>query len=204
MSSKMRITRRDFLRATGLAGGTVLIPSLLEKSEKSLAQAQTSAPPTVARLAVRVVVDSYQDALVRNTKVGNITVERVAGAGLGKRIYGEFGLSLHLESQREGEKRNFLLDFGYTSGALFNNLDILKLDIASLDALILSHGHYDHFGGLVPFLKRERVKMRKDLPLYVGGEDTFCYRWTQRPDGQRESFGVLDRRDLTARTCEPL
>jgi 7,8-dihydropterin-6-yl-methyl-4-(beta-D-ribofuranosyl)aminobenzene 5'-phosphate synthase len=198
MSSKIGITRRDFLRATGLAGGTVLIPSLLEKSENWLAQAQSSAPPTVDWLAVRVVVDSYQDALVRNTKIGNVTIERVAGAGLGKRIYGEFGLSLHLESQRESEKRNFLLDFGYSPGALFNNLDILKLDVASLDALILSHGHYDHFGGLVPFLKRERAKMRKDLSLYVGGEDTFCYRWTQRPDGLRESFGVLDRRDLAA------
>lgn len=144
------------------------------------------------RLAVRVVVDSFQDALVRNAKVGNVTVERVAGAGLSKRIYGEFGLSLHLESQRESEKRNFLLDFGYTPGALFNNLDILKLDIASLDALILSHGHFDHFGGLLPFLKRERAKMRRDLAIYAGGEDTFCYR-----RGGQESY-VLDRRELAA------
>lgn len=198
MSSRMSVTRRDFLRATGWLGGTVLVGSSLWRSERWLAQAETNAPPTVDRLGVRVVVDSYQDALVRSAKVGNVEVQRVAGAGLTKRILGEFGLSLHLESERGAEKRNFLLDFGYTPIALFNNLDILKVDTASLDALILSHGHFDHFGGLVPFLKRERAKMRKDLALYVGGEDTFCYRWSQLPDGQRESFGVLDRRDLAA------
>jgi hypothetical protein len=42
--------------------------------------------------------------------------------------------------------------------------------------------------------------MREDLTLYVGGEDTFCYRWWPLPPGapesQRQTFGVLDRRDL--------
>jgi 7,8-dihydropterin-6-yl-methyl-4-(beta-D-ribofuranosyl)aminobenzene 5'-phosphate synthase len=192
MLSRMSVTRRDFLRASGLVGGTLFIGSSLWRSGRLLAQVQTSAPPTVDRLAVRVVVDSYQDGLARSARVGNIEVERVSGAGLKKRIYGEFGLSLHLESQRGEEKRNIMLDFGYTPGALFNNLDILKIDTALLDALILSHGHYDHFGGMVPFLQRERAKMRKDLPLYVGGEDTFCYR-----RGGQENY-VLDRRELAA------
>jgi 7,8-dihydropterin-6-yl-methyl-4-(beta-D-ribofuranosyl)aminobenzene 5'-phosphate synthase len=144
------------------------------------------------------------DGLVRSGKVGNVEVERVSGASLTKRIHGEFGLSLHLESQRGGEKRNFLLDFGYTPGPLLNNLDILKIDLSSINALIVSHGHYDHFGGLVPFLKQERAKMRRDLPIYAGGEDTFCYRWTQPPGGQRQSFGVLDRRELSAANVQVL
>ena len=42
--------------------------------------------------------------------------------------------------------------------------------------------------------------MREDLTLYVGGEDTFCYRWSPLPPGapesERQTFGVLDRRDL--------
>ena len=177
MSSKMSVTRRDFLRTTGWLGGTVLVGSSLWRSERWLAQAETNAPPTVDRLAVRVVVDSYQDALVRSAKVGNVEVQRVAGAGLTKRILGEFGLSLHLESQRGAEKRNFLLDFGYTPIALFNNLDILKVDTASLDVLILSHGHFDHFGGLVPFLKRERVS----VPDYLAQTSMFGEELTSFP-----------------------
>jgi len=183
--------------------GTILVGGSLGRTggwEKP-AQAQTSAPPAVDRLAVRVVVDSYQDAIVRSAKVGTVEVERfgtILGPGFGKQIHNEFGLSLHLESQRGDETRHALLDFGFTPTALFNNLDLLKIDTASVDALIVSHGHFDHFGGLVPLLRRDRARMRGDLPLYVGGENTFCYRWMVPPGGQPQSFGVLDRRDLTA------
>src|SRR5437899_8691634 len=57
---------------------------------------------------------------------------------------------------RGSETRQALLDFGFTPTALFNNLDLLKIDRASIDALIVSHGHFDHFGGLVSLLKRDR------------------------------------------------
>ena len=59
----------------------------------------------------------------------------------------EFGLSLHAESQRGSETRNLLMDFGFTAEALNNNIDLLGIDPTELDALVLSHGHYDHFGG---------------------------------------------------------
>jgi len=195
----MPMTRRNFVRAGTAVAGTILLGASIRRSGPAPAGAQASAPPTVDRLAVRVVVDSYQDALVRTARVGDVEVQRfgvVFGPGLGKHVHNEFGLSLHLESQRGSETRQALLDFGFTPTALFNNLDLLKIDPASIDALIVSHGHFDHFGGLVPWLKRDRGKMRADLPLYVGGENTFCYRWVVPPGGQPQSFGVLDRRDL--------
>lgn len=202
MMSRIVTTRRDFLRASAVLGGTVLASAPVGRSGRWLARAETSAPPAVDRLSVRVVVDAYHDALVRTARVGTVEVQRTGnfyGTDLGKKhLHNEHGLSLHLESQRGSEKRNFLLDFGFTAGALFNNLDILKIDSAPLDALIVSHGHFDHFGGLLPLLKRDRAKMRGDLPLYVGGENTFCYRWVVPPGGQPQSFGVLDRRDLAA------
>jgi 7,8-dihydropterin-6-yl-methyl-4-(beta-D-ribofuranosyl)aminobenzene 5'-phosphate synthase len=40
--------------------------------------------------------------------------------------------------------------------------------------------------------------MQGELPLSVGGEDAFCDRWVQLPNGQREPLGVLDRRELAA------
>ena len=201
MRNGLALTRRDFLRAGTVLGGTVLVGLPIARKERWLSHAQASAPPAVDRLAVRVVVDAYHDALARTMKIGNVEVHRFGlalGTNLQKHLHNEHGLSLYLESQRGSEKRNFLLDFGFTPGALFNNLDILKIDSASVDALIVSHGHFDHFGGLVPLLKRDRARMPRDLSLYVGGEDTFCYRWIQLPDGQRHSFGVLDRRDPTA------
>jgi metal-dependent hydrolase (beta-lactamase superfamily II) len=37
-----------------------------------------------------------------------------------------------------------------------NNLGLLKIDVAGVDALVLSHGHFDHLGGLIGFLEAQR------------------------------------------------
>jgi len=81
-----------------------------------------------------------------------------------------------------------LIDFGYTPEVLLNNMSILKIDPATFDALVLSHGHYDHFGGMVGFLAANKNTLKRDLPFYVGGEDAFCIR--RNAGGQ---FGALDR-----------
>jgi glyoxylase-like metal-dependent hydrolase (beta-lactamase superfamily II) len=73
----------------------------------------------------------------------------------------EWGLALHLESQRGGETRRYLLDFGFTPEVYVNNLELLKIDPAAVDALILSHGHFDHMGGLIGFLEAQRPKHRR-------------------------------------------
>jgi 7,8-dihydropterin-6-yl-methyl-4-(beta-D-ribofuranosyl)aminobenzene 5'-phosphate synthase len=93
-----------------------------------------------------------------------------------KSLAGEFGLSMHVESRRGTEARNFLVDFGITPEVLLNNLELLKIDPASLDALVLSHGHYDHFGGLVGFLAATKGRLKNQIPFFVGGEDCFCAR----------------------------
>ena len=56
----------------------------------------------------------------------------------------------------------------------------------------ISHGHYDHFGGLVGFLSANKGKLKRDLPFFVGGEDCFCMRETDA--GQ---YGALDRKAIT-------
>jgi 7,8-dihydropterin-6-yl-methyl-4-(beta-D-ribofuranosyl)aminobenzene 5'-phosphate synthase len=201
MSTSIPLSRRDVLRATAVLGGSAALSALPGWTRQATAQAQAIAVPVVDRLAVRVVTDSYQDAMVRTARMGQVEVQRVGlilGPRLGRHLHNEFGLSLHLESQRGPETKSLLLDFGFTPTALFNNLDLLAIDPARIDALVVSHGHLDHFGGLVPLLRRDRARMRPDLSLYAGGEDTFCHRWIQLPSGNREGFGVLDRRDLAA------
>ena len=87
-----------------------------------------------------------------------------------------------------------------------NNLDILGIDSAKLDAMVLSHGHYDHFGGMVGFLKATQEKRKPKLPLYIGGEECFCSRqFTAGPTPL--NFGALDRKaiaeaDLVVTTAE--
>ena len=42
-----------------------------------------------------------------------------------------------------------MLDYAYTPEALLNNIEIIGVEPKALDALIVSHGHFDHYGGLI-------------------------------------------------------
>ncbi|WP_321575030.1 MBL fold metallo-hydrolase [Paraburkholderia franconis] len=126
--------------------------------------------------------------------MGNVEVTRFGMPPAGKSLLGEFGLAMHVESSGNGETRNILIDFGFTSETLENNLAMRGIAPESLDALVLSHGHYDHFGGLAGFLQHNQRRLRADLPLYLGGEEAFCSReWTA---GKIEDFGYIDRHVL--------
>lgn len=63
----------------------------------------------------------------------------------------EHGLSLFVET--EGSR--FLFDAGQ-SGAFAENAQKLGIDLRSADFAVLSHGHYDHGGGMLRFLDRNR------------------------------------------------
>jgi 7,8-dihydropterin-6-yl-methyl-4-(beta-D-ribofuranosyl)aminobenzene 5'-phosphate synthase len=114
-------------------------------------------------------------------------------------FHNQWGLSLFLETQREAEQRTILLDFGYTGEALSNNIGLMRVDPSKIQALIMSHGHIDHYGGLLGFLDKYRGVLPADLKLYAGGEDNFCQRLAQPTQGQFTDFGILDRRELAAR-----
>jgi 7,8-dihydropterin-6-yl-methyl-4-(beta-D-ribofuranosyl)aminobenzene 5'-phosphate synthase len=188
------VSRRDVLCSGGATMFGYLVAGLLGGAKPARAQALSGPVPEVDRLAVRVVTDSYQLAIAPNMKVGEVEVQRFGMPPAGKSLLGEFGLAMHLESRRGNETRSMLLDFGFTPETLNNNLRMLGIGPESIDALILSHGHYDHFGGLVGFLQHNRGNLRADLPLYVGGEECFCTReWTV---GKPQDFGYLDRKAL--------
>jgi 7,8-dihydropterin-6-yl-methyl-4-(beta-D-ribofuranosyl)aminobenzene 5'-phosphate synthase len=107
-------------------------------------------------------------------------------------LLAEFGLSLHVESRRGPEARNILVDFGITPEVLLNNLAILKVDPANLDALVLNHGHYVHFGGLVGFQAAAKGRLKVNTPFFVSGEDCFC----TREFGRGGNMGAVDRNAL--------
>jgi 7,8-dihydropterin-6-yl-methyl-4-(beta-D-ribofuranosyl)aminobenzene 5'-phosphate synthase len=64
-----------------------------------------------------------------------------------EKLESEHGLSLWIEY---GD-RHILFDTG-RSDLLLKNAKRLDIDLTSTDALVISHGHYDHTGGLLPVL----------------------------------------------------
>ncbi len=70
----------------------------------------------------------------------------------------EHGLSLYIETDAG---RKILFDMGQ-SDLFASNAEALLVDLASVDTAVLSHGHYDHGGGISQFLLAN-----KTAPVYM-------------------------------------
>jgi 7,8-dihydropterin-6-yl-methyl-4-(beta-D-ribofuranosyl)aminobenzene 5'-phosphate synthase len=185
------------LCAGGAGFVSAMIAAMVADAQTGAARPLGRTVPEVDRLAVRIVSDNIVIQFGPSEEREGLRIERRStgntkpDAPPRTALNAEWGLSMHAQSQRGSEERNVLVDFGYTSEVLLNNLAILGVDPAALDALVLSHGHYDHFGGMVAFLAANRGRLKGKLPFFVGGEDCFCIR---RNAGG--NFGALDRRAI--------
>jgi 7,8-dihydropterin-6-yl-methyl-4-(beta-D-ribofuranosyl)aminobenzene 5'-phosphate synthase len=194
----MNVRRREFLKASAAfaaasaAGGFGCI---------EIASAQPIQIPTIDKLTIRVLIDQVHDQYLRGGMVNGVVHD---GPGSGRSadgrnvLHNQWGLSLFLETQRGDEQRAMMLDFGYTSAALINNIALLRIDPGKLRALIVSHGHVDHYGGLIGFLGQYRNALPADIKLYAGGEDNFCHRLSGTTPGQLGENGTLERRQIDA------
>lgn len=73
----------------------------------------------------------------------------------------EHGLSLLIEK----DDYNVLFDTGGPLGTAIENANILNLELSQLDAVVISHGHNDHTGGLLDFFK-----LNDKAPIYLKKE----------------------------------
>ena len=188
--------RREFLKASAAfaaasaAGGFGCI---------EIAKAAPINPPQVDKLSVRVLIDGSYNLFLRPGEVKGVQIEPAPrNSDYRRALHNQWGLSLLLESQRASEQHTVMLDFGYTPEALLNNMELVGVDIKKIEALVVSHGHFDHYGGLLGFLDKHRAALPAELSLYAGGEDNFCRRFQGAP-GQLAEFGVLDRKALASR-----
>lgn len=202
-------TAADFgsLCAGGAGFVSAVIGTLAANARTKPARTLGGEVPIVDRLALRIVTDNIVMQFVPTEERDGLKIVRRTGSNTAPdrpprtALNGEWGLAMHAESRRGDETRSVLIDFGYTPEVLLNNMGILGVDAATFDALVLSHGHYDHFGGMVGFLEQFKGVLKSGLPLYVGGEDCFCIR-----KNSGGNFGALDRKaildaDLTLMTA---
>lgn len=166
-----------------------------------LSRASANSPiaiPEVDSLALQVIIDNATfGPFLPDLKLPGLAVERNTvppASRMSKHaLMAEFGLSLMASSRRGAEKRNVMVDFGYSAEVMANNLSLLGIDATTINAAVLSHGHLDHYGGF-PGVFGSSVRA-KHLPLLVGGEETFCER-VAMIGSPPPVMGTLDRKEL--------
>ena len=143
----------------------------------------------VDRIEVQVLVDNVTDSL--STVPPNVTLEWPALMRAGMRelagscqCCANHGLSLVITAYRGGARHTMLFDGGPVEFAIEYNGTRLGIDFGAIEAVVLSHGHWDHAGGLptafdlicksnggrpVPCYLHPGMFRKRALPLPGGG-----------------------------------
>ena len=141
------------------------------------------------RLEVLVLVDNTTDSLSTTPKHVIPEWPGLVAAGRLPVLSGEaicrahHGLSLLITAHVGDERHTLLFDAGPEGATLLRNAAILGVDFGQVEAVVLSHGHWDHGGGLVAAV--EAVAARRPgapVPCFVH-PGMFVQRGSQRPDG---------------------
>lgn len=104
-------------------------------------------------VALTMVTDNYVDMLLPD-------LPHVTRTGLAhhfdpktKSVKGENGIAMHVEVSWGRYSYRVLFDTGMSGAVLMHNLEVLDLRASALDHIVLSHGHPDHYGGLLTLLE---------------------------------------------------
>jgi 7,8-dihydropterin-6-yl-methyl-4-(beta-D-ribofuranosyl)aminobenzene 5'-phosphate synthase len=114
----------------------------------------------VDSLEVLVIVDNLTDGLSSNL-AGVVPewqglrernrIQLLAGSNI---CCAHHGLSLLVQARRNGDTETLLFDAGPESGVFLRNSRILGVEFGSIADAVLSHGHWDHAGGLTAAIEQ--------------------------------------------------
>ena len=153
-------------------------------------------PKPVDRAEIAIVMDNFVDVLM----AGSEDVHRYLASDLSQReqLVAEHGFSALITIESDGQRGSVLYDGGLTPDGLGRNLDLLGIPVKDLRAIVISHGHADHHGGLEGLFARYG---RARLPLVIHPE-----AWRERkvifPTGAELRLPPPSRADLEAEGLE--
>ena len=103
----------------------------------------------------------------------------------GGNVLAEWGLSILAET----DETNVLLDTGQSISAS-HNASIYGIDLSKIDTIVISHGHYDHTGGLQHVLRQ----MRKEVEI-IAHPDIWAAKYTRRQGDNYRYIGIPFQRE---------
>jgi 7,8-dihydropterin-6-yl-methyl-4-(beta-D-ribofuranosyl)aminobenzene 5'-phosphate synthase len=133
--------------------------------------------PVLQSVTIEVLVDNFFDVF-EPSRPG--IVERVVPGRLKKPLVAAHGLAYFITLTQNGKQTRILMDAANSPLPLFNNLEALEHDPSDIDAVVLSHGHPDHYGGLLDFLAK---RSGPPVPVYLH-QDVFLPKVLITPRGR--------------------
>jgi 7,8-dihydropterin-6-yl-methyl-4-(beta-D-ribofuranosyl)aminobenzene 5'-phosphate synthase len=118
-------------------------------------------------------------------------------------LVAEHGFAALVTTRRGDRSHTLLFDTGVSPNGLADNIERLELDPAAIEAVVLSHGHFDHAGG---FPGLARLRRRERLPITVHplvwtarrvvlpGRPAWELPSLRRSSLEAEGFEVVERR----------
>jgi len=104
---------------------------------------------------------AVRGGLVKSPDVtSTIMADGITKAGL----VAEHGFSALVTTRRGDSIHTLLFDTGVSPNGMADNMERLGIDAADIEVVVLSHGHFDHAGGLEGL---NRLRRRAGLPLVV-------------------------------------
>jgi 7,8-dihydropterin-6-yl-methyl-4-(beta-D-ribofuranosyl)aminobenzene 5'-phosphate synthase len=107
-------------------------------------------------------------------------------------LVAEHGFAALVTTRRGGRTHTLLFDTGVSPNGLADNMERLDITATDIEALVLSHNHFDHAGGLVGLA---RLRRRAGLPITVH-PDVWSPRRIMVPDAPEWQLPTLSRRSL--------
>jgi 7,8-dihydropterin-6-yl-methyl-4-(beta-D-ribofuranosyl)aminobenzene 5'-phosphate synthase len=98
--------------------------------------------------------------------------------------FAEHGFSVLIKVFSKGTPYTILFDTGLSAEGVVDNARRMGVELADVESVVLSHGHYDHIGGLV---KVSKVIDKEGLPIIVHN-DAFKIRGVINPDGSIREY----------------
>jgi 7,8-dihydropterin-6-yl-methyl-4-(beta-D-ribofuranosyl)aminobenzene 5'-phosphate synthase len=133
--------------------------------------------PALQAVTVEILVDNFFDVF-EPSRPG--IVERVIPGRLKKPLLAAHGLAYLVTLNQQGKLTRILMDAANAPLPLFNNLEALEHNVDEIDAVVLSHGHPDHYGGLFEFLAK---RTGGPIPVYLH-KDVFLPKLLITPRGR--------------------
>lgn len=155
----------------------------------------------VDELVVTTLVDNVYDALLpgdeRTQRVsfnaGTAVAPQFEGGRTAVGLVAEHGFAALVTVRRANRTTSLLFDTGLSPDAMVTNADRLGVDLSAVQGVVLSHGHFDHAGGLAGLGRRLG---RQRLPMVVHPR-----AWTRRrltlPGREPEELPTLSPRALS-------